>query len=95
MLRRKLSDIDHQLPDKIVKDYPLRWPEELNDLYERVRQEALQEFATAGGLVATGRLRKLTTHPVLMDIGPKNDLLALSPKFSLTVDIFLPVARSV
>ncbi len=87
MLRRKLSDIDHQLPEKIVKDYPLRWPEELNEIYERVRQEALAEFAHAGGLVATGRLRKLTTHPILMDVGPQNDLLALSPKYALTVDI--------
>jgi len=87
MLRRKLSDIDHQLPDKIIKDYPLRWPEELNEVYERVRQEALAEFAHAGGLVATGRLRKLTTHPILMDIGSKGDLQTLSPKYSLTVDI--------
>ena len=87
MLRRKLSDIDHQLPDKIVKDYPLRWPEELNDVYERVRQDAIAEFSRAGGLVATGRLRKLTTHPILMEIGPQNDLLALSPKYSLTVDL--------
>ena len=87
MLRRKLSDIDHQLPDKIVKDYPLRWPEELNEVYERVRQEAIAEFAHAGGLVATGRLRKLTTHPILMEIGPENDLLELSPKYSLTVDL--------
>lgn len=87
MLRRKLNDIDHQLPDKVIKDYPLRWPDELNDVYERVRQDALAEFAHAGGLVATGRLRKLTTHPILMDIGPQGDLLALSPKYSLTVDI--------
>lgn len=87
MLRRKLSDIDHQLPEKIVKDYPLRWPEELNEIYERVRQDALAEFAHAGGLVATGRLRKLTTHPILMEIGPQNDLIALSPKYALTVDI--------
>ena len=87
MLRRKLSDIDHQLPDKVVKDYPLRWPEELNEVYEKVRQEALAEFAHAGGLVATGRLRKLTTHPILMEIGPQKDLLALSPKYALTVDI--------
>ena len=87
MLRRKLSDIDHQLPDKVVKDYPLRWPEELNDLYEKVRHEALTEFAHAGGLVATGRLRKLTTHPILMEVGPQNDLIALSPKYALTVDI--------
>lgn len=87
MLRRKLTDIDHQLPEKIIKDYPLRWPEELNQIYEDVRKEALAEFAHAGGLVATGRLRKLTTHPVLMEIGPQNDLMSLSPKYTLTVDI--------
>jgi SNF2 family DNA or RNA helicase len=87
MLRRKLTDINHQLPEKIVKDYPLRWPEELNQIYEDVRKEALAEFAHAGGLVATGRLRKLTTHPILMEIGPQNDLLSLSPKYTLTVEI--------
>lgn len=87
MLRRKLTDIDHQLPEKIVKDYPIRWPEELNEIYERVRKDALAEFANAGGLVATGRLRKLTTHPILMEIGSSSDLTALSPKYSLTVDL--------
>jgi SNF2 family DNA or RNA helicase len=87
MLRRKLSDINHQLPEKIVINHPLRWPEELNELYETTRRDALEEFSTAGGLVATGRLRKLTTHPILMDVGPASDLLALSPKFALTVDI--------
>jgi SNF2 family DNA or RNA helicase len=87
MLRRKLNDIDHQLPEKIVINYPLRWPEELNEIYESIRREALAEFAHAGGLVATGRLRKLTTHPVLMEIGPQNDLISLSPKYALTVDI--------
>jgi SNF2 family DNA or RNA helicase len=86
MLRRRLHQIEHQLPDKIVIDHPLIWPNELNDLYENVRLEALEEFASAGGLVATGRLRKLTTHPLMMEIGP-SDLKALSPKYALTLDI--------
>ena len=58
----------------------------MNEIYERVRIEAIQEFARAGGLVATGRLRKLTTHPLLMDIGPQ-DMTALSPKYALTLEI--------
>ena len=86
LLRRKLADIDHQLPEKVIIDHPLTWPPELNEVYEQVRMAALQEFGIAGGLVATGRLRKLTTHPRLMGFGPK-DLSALSPKFSLTISI--------
>ena len=86
LLRRRLHEIEHQLPEKVVIDHPISWPIELNDIYESVRIEAIEEFATAGGLVATGRLRKLTTHPKLMEIGP-DDLKILSPKYSLTLDI--------
>lgn len=86
LLRRKLNDIEHQLPEKVVIDHPISWPRELNEIYERVRIDAIEEFATAGGLVATGRLRKLTTHPLLMDIGPK-DMTVLSPKYVLTIEI--------
>ena len=86
LLRRRLHEIEHQLPEKVVIDHPISWPSELNVIYERVRLEAIQEFAKAGGLVATGRLRKLTTHPILMDIGPE-DLTTLSPKYALTLEI--------
>ena len=86
LLRRRLHEIEHQLPEKVVIDHPITWPSELNEIYERVRIEAIQEFALAGGLVATGRLRKLTTHPLLMDIGPE-DMTTLSPKYSLTLEI--------
>jgi SNF2 family DNA or RNA helicase len=86
LLRRKLDDIEHQLPEMVVIDHPIIWPEELNKVYEDVRNEAIREFAYAGGLVATGRLRKLTTHPLLMDIGP-SDMTVLSPKYSLALEI--------
>jgi SNF2 family DNA or RNA helicase len=86
LLRRRLHEIEHQLPEKVVIDHPIAWPTELNEIYERVRIEAIQEFAKAGGLVATGRLRKLTTHPLLMDIGPE-DMTSLSPKYSLALEI--------
>ena len=86
LLRRKLDDIEHQLPEMVVIDHPIIWPEELNSIYEDVRNEAIREFAHAGGLVATGRLRKLTTHPLLMDIGP-SDMTVLSPKYALALEI--------
>jgi len=86
LLRRRLHEIEHQLPEKVVIDHAITWPTELNEVYERVRLEAIEEFAMAGGLVATGRLRKLTTHPLLMDIGP-DDMTSLSPKYALTLEI--------
>jgi len=86
LLRRRLHEIEHQLPEKVVIDHPISWPDELNEIYEQVRIEAIREFAMAGGLVATGRLRKLTTHPLLMDIGP-DDMTELSPKYKLTLEI--------
>ena len=88
LLRRRLHEIEHQLPEKIVIDHPMQWPPELNELYDQVRADAIAEFRQAGGLVATGRLRKLTTHPSLMDIDiSPPDLAHLSPKYSLTIDL--------
>lgn len=86
LLRRRLDEIEHQLPEKVVLNHPLQWPVELCDVYEKVRIEAIEEFARAGGLVATGRLRKLTTHPLMMEIDTV-DMTKLSPKYALTIEI--------
>lgn len=86
LLRRGLDEIEHQLPKKVVIDHALAWPTELIELYEKTRLDALAEYETAGGLVATGRLRKLTTHPALMEIGPR-DLTAISPKYTVLLQI--------
>ena len=86
LLRRKLEDIEHQLPELITINHPLQWPPELNSVYEEIRQRALDEFPIAGGFIATGRLRLLATHPRLVGIETK-DLFELSPKYQLTFDI--------
>jgi SNF2 family DNA or RNA helicase len=86
LLRRRLGDIEHQLPDLLIQDHPLIWPEELNSFYESVRQEALAEFPVAGGLVATQRLKSLTTHPRLAGL-VTSSLSELSPKYALTLQI--------
>lgn len=86
MLRRNLDEIEHQLPEKTVIEHPLIWPETLVDVYENVRLNAFEEFAAAGGFVAILRLRQLTTHPLLLDIGP-SDPTVLSPKYKLVTEI--------
>jgi SNF2 family DNA or RNA helicase len=93
MLRRNLIDVNSQLPEKVVSDIPLIWPTAMNEIYENVRREAILEFAAAGGLVATGRLRKLTTHPLLMEIGPQ-DPCKLSPKFEMTIELLRKISDS-
>lgn len=81
MLRRQLEDVDLQLPEKVQIDHALEWPLELVSLYDETRAAALAEFSVAGGLVAVSRLRKLTTHPVMVgrDLPDPRDL---SPKFA-------------
>jgi SNF2 family DNA or RNA helicase len=39
LLRRRLHEIDHQLPEKVVIDHPITWPSELNEIYERVLEK--------------------------------------------------------
>jgi SNF2 family DNA or RNA helicase len=80
MLRRQLIDVDLQLPERVEIDHVLEWPAELISLYEETRATALAEFSRAGGLVAVSRLRKLTTHPVMVGLD-SSDPRELSPKF--------------
>lgn len=81
MLRRQLEDVDLQLPERVQVDHALEWPSELVSLYEETRAEALAQFNRAGGLVAVSRLRKLTTHPIMVGHS-QADPCALSPKFT-------------
>lgn len=85
-LRRDLNDVNSQLPPILIVPHVLEWPEELDDLYEQTRLDAISEFPRAGGFVATSRLRQLTTHPSLIGI-KESDPCLLSPKFKLLVDI--------
>ncbi len=86
MLRRKLDQVENQLPDITVIDHPLTWPSELIDVYENVRRIAWEQFPVSGGLVATTRLRMLATHPRLLGIGSSN-LMDHSPKLALSVEL--------
>lgn len=87
MLRRHLEDVDLQLPERVQVDHALEWPSDLVPLYEATRTEALAQFNRSGGLVAVARLRKLTTHPVMVGLA-QADPYALSPKF-VQMDLIL------
>jgi SNF2 family DNA or RNA helicase len=93
MLRRDLADVGSQLPPITLVNHSLDWPSALDGIYEDVRVEALAEFRRSGGLVATTRLRKLTTHPRLHGI-ETIDNVALSPKFAVLKDLVEELFRN-
>jgi SNF2 family DNA or RNA helicase len=93
MLRRDLEDVGSQLPPITLINHSLDWPAALDQIYEDVRLEALAEFRRSGGLVATTRLRKLTTHPRLHGLETPNNE-TLSPKFGILKDILEELFRN-
>jgi SNF2 family DNA or RNA helicase len=93
MLRRDLVDVGSQLPPITLINHSLEWPAALDHIYEDVRLEALAEFRQSGGLVATTRLRKLTTHPRLHGLETPNNE-TLSPKFGALKSILEELFRN-
>ena len=66
ILNRKVIDVANDLPPRIDSDMPIELGVALATEYERIRQEALQEYGKGGALVATGRLQLFCAHPWLI-----------------------------
>ena len=65
ILRRRVADVADDLPPRTDVDVPLALGDDLARDYERVLTETLEEYPTAGALVATGRLQMFCAHPLL------------------------------
>lgn len=65
VLRRRVADVADDLPERTDVDVPLALGDELAKDYETVLSETLEEYPTAGALVATGRLQMFCAHPLL------------------------------
>jgi len=63
MLRRTVSDVAKDLPERIDVELPLDLDEDSAFEYEKIRSEALEEYGIAGGLVATARLSVFCAYP--------------------------------
>jgi len=85
-MRRNLEEVGSQLPPIIPIDHNLDWPQELDNLYEEVRLQALRDYPTSGGFQATLKLRQLTTHPYLLGFRD-GELVTYSPKFQMLIDL--------
>jgi len=65
ILKRQVSEVAKDLPERIDIDVPLELGDELAKGYELVRSDCMERYPTAGALVATGQLALFCAHPWL------------------------------
>ena len=64
-IRRRVSDVASDLPERIDCDIPIELGDNLSNQYENIRKEVFEEYRKAAALVATGRLQLFCAHPWL------------------------------
>lgn len=66
ILKRRVSDVAGDLPERIDIDIPLELSDSLVERYLDVRKSTIARYPTAGALVATLQLQLLCAHPWLI-----------------------------
>lgn len=77
MLRRLVSEVAKDLPERIDIPQVLALSDEEAADYERIRLETLEEYGASAPLVALTRLRMFCAHPMLLDKLPWSNGQAL------------------
>jgi SNF2 family DNA or RNA helicase len=70
MLRRLVSEVAQDLPERIDIPQVLALTEDEAAAYEQIRLDTLAEYGGAATLVALTRLRMFCAHPMLLDDAP-------------------------
>jgi len=86
MLRRLVSEVAKDLPERINIPQVLSLTEDEATDYERIRLDTLAEYGGAATLVALTRLRMYCAHPMLLDDVPWSNEMAL--RFSKLARLF-------
>lgn len=99
ILKRRVSDVAADLPDRIDIDLPLELDDGLARHYDDVREATLEKYPVAGALVATLQLQLVCAHPWLRipdaatvdwddaKIVTREDIPLLTPKLDRTVEL--------
>lgn len=99
ILKRRVSDVANDLPERIDIDLPLELNEGLIDHYRDVREKTLARYPVAGALVATLQLQLVCAHPWLRqartedadgefaEIHRSSDQPLMTPKMERTVEL--------
>lgn len=67
ILKRRVSDVASDLPERIDIDLPIKMEDALVEHYRSVREETLEKYPVAGALVATLQLQLVCAHPWLRE----------------------------
>jgi len=86
ILRRKVSEVAQDLPERIEIPQVLQFPPELKTGYETIRRNIILEYGPAAGLVSLIKLRMFCTHPFLINPGKGNPAV-ISPKYQRLLEI--------
>lgn len=87
ILRRRVANVAHDLPDRIDIPLVLEFTDEEADEYERIRQRITKEYGKAATLVSLTNLRQFCSHPVLLSDQPANFPVAEFTKIECLEDI--------
>lgn len=91
MLRRTVAEVATDLPERIDIPEVLELTEEEAQEYERIRQDILREYGSAGTLVSLMALRQYCTHPGLLNEAAMNASWQFS-KFERLKEILREIA---
>lgn len=86
MLRRSVSDVASDLPEKINVPQAVPLSAKSAEAYESLRRSILEEYGPAGGLVSLTKLRMFCTHPFLVS-SDRGDPALFSTKYMRLLEI--------
>ncbi len=87
ILRRLVSEVADDLPERIDIPQPVELSEETTWEYEYIRKQIIDEYGTSATLVALVKLRMFCTHPFLIT-GQSGDPAIRSSKYRRLLEIF-------
>ena len=91
VLQRRVADVAQDLPERIDIDVPLELTNSQKERYKTIRRETLEQYPSAGNLIATTRLQLFCAHPNLLDndqeYNSDSNLSEITPKLEYCLDI--------
>lgn len=86
MLRRRVSEVATDLPDRIDIPQVITMDDVSAQAYEKMRTEIIAEYGKYAGLVMLSKLRMFCTHPFIVD-GRREDPALYSVKYQRLCEI--------
>lgn len=86
MLRRRVSEVAKDLPDRIDIPQVITMDEAGAQAYEKIRTEIIEEYGKGAKLVMLIKLRMFCTHPFIVD-GRRGDPALISVKYQRLCEI--------